>query len=505
TLILGGLFQFPLCIAFGYGAGLLLQRSGWDLAQGPYLPIYIGFTLASSSTLIVVKLLQSRYQLDTVVGRVALGILVFQDLWAIVVLAVQPNFAHPELGQVGLTLLGIAILTGLAILLARYALPLLLHWIAKEAELMLVVAIAWCFGIAFLGQNLATILGLLGIPLSVSVSLEMGALLAGASIAALPFCHEMAAKVGTVRDFFVTLFFVGLGMGIPRPEGANVLLFALALAALTVASRYLIFFPLLYLTGMDRRSSVVASTRLAQISEFCLVIAFLGLQLGHVSNEFVSAVIFAFVITALATPLIFDVGDRLHERLGGLLSALGFRLPDRLGTERAAREHAIVILGCHRIASSFLHEIARSRPEVLKDILVVDFNVAIHSAIRRLGVTVVYGDVSNPDTLKHAVEHADLVISTVQDDILKGTTNAKLAAAVRAANGSAKIIVNAYRAQMVEGLYAAGADYVFVTRVEAARNLLPAVEAAMAGRIRDYRAEQDQAHGAVADRVEVLP
>ncbi|MBM3273625.1 MAG: cation:proton antiporter, partial [Candidatus Sericytochromatia bacterium] len=106
TMILSGLLQFPLCVAFGFAVAKLVALSGWSALAGPYTALYVGVTAAASSTLLVVKLFQEKYQLDTIVGRMALGILIFQDLWAMVVLAVQPNFAKPDLAPVALTFLG---------------------------------------------------------------------------------------------------------------------------------------------------------------------------------------------------------------------------------------------------------------------------------------------------------------------------------------------------------------------------------------------------------------
>lgn len=507
TLILTGLLQFPLCVAFGYAIGLWLQKSGWIGVAGPYIPLYVGFTAAASSTLLVVKLLQEKFQLDTVVGRISLGILIFQDIWTIVVLALQPNLERPELGPVGLTFLGIAILTVIAALVAKYLLPTAFRWIAKTPELILVGAVGWCFAVGALGYHLGDILGLAGIKAHISVSYEMGALIAGAAIAGLPFAHEIVTKIGVVRDFFVTLFFVALGMGIPRPKDVDVLFFALILSVIAVAARYLVFFPLMYFTGLDRRNAFVASTRLAQISEFCLVIAYLGVVHNHVTSEAVSAVIFGFVLTALLTPLLFQAGDALHDRLGSFLEVLGFRTPAvaHHGPDEHS-DHALAILGFHRVASSFLHEIARNNPELLKEVLVVDFNVALHPAIRKLGAAVKYGDISNFESLHHlGVDRAKVVLSTVPDDLLKGIDNLRLARALRRLCPNAIIMVNAIRFGDVKKMYEAGADYVSLGRMDSAGNLFQALEAALNGEIKEYRSSQEERFGPLHERSEVFP
>ena len=504
-LLIPGLLQFPLCVLFGWAFARMLQMTGWSLLAGTYTPLYIGFAVAASSSLIVVKLFQERFHLDTVVGRISLGVLIFQDIWAIVVLALQPSFEHPQISPVLFNFAGIALLALVALAAAKLLLPISFRWIAKSPELLLVAATGWCFGIGFLGSHLSRLGPLFGLGhLPLGVSLEMGALIAGASIASLPYSKEVVSKIASVRDFFVTLFFVGLGMGIPRPEGAGVLLLAGAAVVLCLVVRYVIFFPLFYATGMDRRNAVVAGTKLAQMSEFCLVIAYLGQGLGHVSERFVSAIIFAFVATTLLTPLLFDMGDRIHARIGGVLSLLGFKAPDEEAEAEGEAPPVLVFLGFHRVASSLLYDIEQKSPELLPRVLVVDFNVELHAEIARRGVHVMYADISNTETLLHGgLDRARVVISTVSDDLLRGTSNVRLARAVRRINPDAVIIVNALRTGEVEGMLAAGADLVFLPRVEAACCLGPTVLAALEGRaaVAGFRGRMSD----VAARREVMP
>ncbi|MCC6573123.1 MAG: cation:proton antiporter [Planctomycetes bacterium] len=507
-LIITGLLQFPLCVAFGFAVTLALQQTGWGALQGKYVPLYVGFTLAASSTLIAVKLFQQHLQLDTLVGRVSLGVLIFQDIWSIVVLAAQPNLADPQLGTVALTFLDIALLTVFAVVVAKYVLPHAFKWIAKIPELMLVAATAWCFGIGFLGANMGKLLGIIpGVHLEMSTSMEMGALIAGASIASLPYSTEVVTKVSNVRDFFVTLFFVGLGMGIPKPDGVEVLLLALVFGALCVISRYLVFFPLMYFTGMDRRHSMVAATRLAQISEFCLVIAYLGLSFGHVDKPFVSAVIFAFVITALVTPLMFNFGDKLHDSFGGLLTRFGFKPPSTvtrmLGSRQADAD--VVLLGFFRVASALYYHIEKNQPEMLKHLKIVDFNVNIHAEIHKRGAQVAYGDISNIETLHHAgLDKARIIFCTIPDDVLKGTTNTKLCKALRHISPKAKIITTAINMKDAAAQYEAGADYVSIPRLDVARNLARVLEAAMTDTLEAVRLEDAERGEDPLKRDEVL-
>ena len=168
--------------------------------------------------------------------------------------------------------------------------------------------------------------------------MELGALVAGTTIASFPYAHEVVAKVGNLRDFFITLFFVALGMGIPAPEGAVVIVGALLLAIVAIGLRYLLFLPLFYVTGVDQRHAVTTSTKMAQVSEFALVITYLGLGLGHISETVGSMIIFAFVITAVATPGLFSASDPLHRAFGPFLSRVGLKPRAEGGSDERDRE-----------------------------------------------------------------------------------------------------------------------------------------------------------------------
>ena len=506
-LIITGLLQYPLCVGFGVVATklLILAGIGGELLYGSYVPLYIGFVVAASSTLLVVKLFQETFQLDTEAGRIALGLLIFQDIWAIGVIAVQPNFSAPALAPILLSFLGIGVLAALASLIARFLIPVGFKWVAKKPEVVFAAAISWCFMIVLIGVYLDVLTSwFFRFNLHMSVGAEMGALIAGATIASLPYSTEIISKVSVVRDFFVTLFFVGLGMTIPMPGGINVLILAAVLAAVAVLARYVVIFPLLYFSGLDRRNSMVTSVRLGQVSEFSLVICFLGLQLGHISGELASTVIFAFVITALFTPFMYRQADAIHDRLSGLLGKLGFREPQQK-TSAGQASYSLALLGFHRTASSLLYEIERNNPELLAQTLVVDFNVNLHEKIAAQGVTVKYGDLCNAETLHHTgVDKARVVVCTIPDDVLKGTTNCNIVKSVRHINPQAIIIANAVELHGSRELYEAGADYVFMQRVEAARAVEDAVEKALSGELAEYRSSIEAQYGEWHLRKEVM-
>jgi voltage-gated potassium channel Kch len=152
-----------------------------------------------------------------------------------------------------------------------------------------------------------------------------------------------------------------------------------------------------------------------------------------------------------------------------------------------------------------LYDIARDDPTLAADTLVIDFNVALHGRIRELGAHVEYGDLSNADTLRHAgIESAKVIVSTVPDDLMRGTDNRRLVESVRRLNPGAIIIANAVNLADCEAIYAAGANYVYMTRIEAARGLWEAIGEALNGTLEKFRTARDAETEKPSSRGEAL-
>ena len=508
VLLLTGLLQYPLCVLFGIGFTKLLVWLGIGgslLSGSSYAPLYAGFVIAASSTLLVVKLFQEHFELDTVPGRLALGILVFQDIWVIIAVLIQPNLQNPDPGLIAMSFLGIILLSLFTVIVALSFVGRAFTWIAKTPEMTLLGALAWCFIVVFVGVNLDNIfMATYGRNYHMAVGSGMAALIAGASFFNDTATTEIITKVATVKDFFITLFFVALGVSIPVPESIDVIVIAVALAVLAILARQLIFFPLFYFTGVDQRNAEVSSIRLAQISEFGLVVAFLGAKLGHLSPSLTSAVIFAFVITALATPILYGKAYEIHKWISPALEKCGFKAPPE-HLEEEGGGHALALLGFHRDASSLLYNLVESEPELVKQTLVVDFNVALHPAIAATGAHVHYGDLANPETLHHVgLNEAQVIVCTIPDDLLRGIDNKSLVHIVREMAPNAVIIANAIAIDEIHKVYEAGADYVYLNRFEAAWTLQQAIQAGLDNSIDAFRTERRSRNHYKPDRKEIL-
>jgi len=473
---------------------LFFSGMGFSIGGGRFDALYLCIACALSSTVIIVKVLYEKRELDTLPGRITLGVLVLQDIFAILFLAVQPSLGSLRIGVVLLSIGRVGLLVAVALTISRFVLPRLFHQIARRPELILLGALAWCFLIGEIAERL-------------HLSREMGSLVAGVSLSTFPYALDVTAKVTTLRDFFITLFFVALGMTIPIP-GLSVIGLALAIAAFTVASRLLTTSVPLYLMKQGLRASLLPAINLAQISEFSLVVIQTGIASGHIETETASAVSFAFVILAVLSTFVIMRSDPITRAAIGMLKRIGIRdldhghATDAEHGEGHGETRRIVILGFFRAASALLTEIERRNPLLLDQISVVDFNPNVFRTLVDRGLHVIYGDISNVDTLLHAgVGTAQIVVLSVPDSLLKGASNERLVRHVRSLNPSAKIVSTADLLSDVDDLYAAGADYVTVTRLSDAHELFAAIEAADKGLLDDKRAEMD---AQLVERREVL-
>jgi Kef-type K+ transport system membrane component KefB len=477
-----GTIQVVACAALAGAFVLLLGFSG--------LPaLYLGVASAFSSTMIVVKLLSDKSELDTVDGRLTLGILLMQDVLAIVVLAIQPNLNDPSVVPIAVSVLsGLGLVAG-ALVVSRFVLPALFQYVAKSPEIVMISAISWCLLVGYLAML-------------ANFSIAMGALIAGVTLSAFPYSLDVVAKIRSLRDFFVTLFFVALGMQL-QVDSLQVVLVALALSAVVIASRFLAIGPVFYLLGYGSRVGTLCSMALAQAGEFALVIVALGLTLGHVGRDVASILALTLVVTSTISTYMIMANHRIAQRVVHTLRALG--IPDRVraGDDgEPGHEHGadLVVLGFHRVASSLVYQAQASSKG--HNVLVVDFSPEVHRKLNELQIPVVYGDISHLDTLEHiGIERASVVISTVSEDFLRGTDNLMLLRQIRHLNPDARVILSAETLDRARAMYEAGADYVVLPRLETARAYLDVLEAVERGELGDLR---EHALADLADREEVL-
>jgi len=459
AVLLTGALQVPICIALGLGFFLLLGVR--DQPNNSAL-LYLAACMSLSSTLVVVKILNDKFELDTLPGRITLGVLVIQDLWAVAMLAIQPNVLNPNLVPLLGSLWRGAVLVVAGFALAKYVLPYLFRTVAKAPELVLVSALGWCFFLA----GAASLIGL---------SREMGALIAGVSLSTFPYNVDVAAKAVSIRDFFVTLFFVALGLQITIPS-LQVLELSLAASIFVIVSRVVVV-PILYALKLGLRTSIVPAINLAQVSEFSIVIASLGVVMHQISQDVLTIVILSFALTSVVSTYMINFSHQIQGVLATGFKALGLKDLDSAAAKTEEGEEArqpVIFLGFFRDASSILYEFehegsAEEARAFIQKILVIDFNPTVMRELRRRDIKCVYGDIAHSDTLRHAgVEHAKLVVSSITDDVLRGTSNLRLMHAVHMQAPNARVVLTSDHIPEALRFYEEGADFVFLPRLYSA-------------------------------------
>ena len=453
--------------------------------------LYLAVAAAMSSTVIIVKILYDKRELETLAGRVTLGVLVLQDIATILFLAVQPNLKNPSVGVMVVAICHVILLLSVAFLASRFVLPHIFRFIARLPELVLVGALAWCFAMAGFADYL-------------KLSSAMGALIAGVMISTFPYTLDVVAKVTSLRDFFVTLFFVGLGMIIPVPTVTYVL-WTVFVCLVLVISRLATIFPVLYSMKQGYRVSLLPAINLCQMSELSLVVLALGKASGDVSANTIGIAAFSFAFLAIGSTYAIIANDTLLRKITPWFKKLELHDLDHTAflSRTDTQPRRICLLGFSWTASSLLAEIERNRPELISEICVIDFNPVVHDKLKKRNVHAVYGDITARDVLHHAgASHAEVIICSLPNMVLKGANNLKILRQLRELNPHGKIIVHAELLSDIPVLYEAGASLVTAPRLLEASDLLRAIDAAENNLLHSKRSDQEML---LKERSEVIP
>jgi len=476
-VIFTGIGQVSITVAAAMAFFILIGTSAFT---GEFDLIYIAASVSLSSTMVVVKLLYDKRELDTVVGRTTLGILVIQDIWAILFIALQPNFNDPQVNSILFSLLKGIGLVMFCMLASNYILPRIFKVVSRQPEILLLLSIAWCFCIA----------GLAGYS---GLSREMGALVAGISLATFPYNHDVIDRIITLRDFFVTLFFVALGLAIPFPTW-TMATYTFMLVGFVLIIRFITIFPILYTMKQGVRVSLITTINLAQMSEFALVFIALGTASGHISPIMASSIVLAIIITSTISTYSIQYNHNIYVFFEKVLIFLGIRdrfphhevLADKQ-TDSAHIEDSIVILGFFREASSLLFNIKSKFPNLLEKLMIIDFNPEVTKGLIDHGIKYVYGDISRMGLLEESgISRSSIILLTVPDMVLAGTNNLLLVRKLRKIAPNADIIVTAETFSSHDQLYEAGANYVVLPRVITADYILDIMNKSISGELLEF-------------------
>ncbi|OGE25715.1 hypothetical protein A3C32_01250 [Candidatus Daviesbacteria bacterium RIFCSPHIGHO2_02_FULL_41_14] len=443
-IVVASLGQIGLSLMAGF---LIAQLLGFAVVES----LYLGVGLSVSSTIVVVKMLLEKQDLSSLYGKLSLGILLIEDLVAILLLMVmtvgssifnvglQANFPLLMLVLKG------SILMMVSIFLSRHVLNSLFRATASSAELLFLSALAWCF--VFVAFSL-----LLGF------SVVIGAFLAGVALANSPFHYEIQGKVKPLRDFFVTLFFVYLGSQVTFSELGAALPLIAVFTTYALIIKPIIFLLILGAFGFRKHTIFQTALNLSQISEFSLIIMIVGLNQGLVSSVGLTAMALTGVISIIISSIMINFSKTIYRRLKGFIGFFEhgkFVHESEMALEESGIKDHIILIGAHRIGG----EVVRYLNKEEIPLLVLDFNPKIIQKLISQKIHALYGDIGDPEILDFlSLEEAKLIISTAAniDD------NLMLLSEIKRRKAQAVVITRATSIIEAEELYNAGSDYVIL-------------------------------------------
>ena len=408
----GAIGQIAVATALGTLLGLAL---GWSLAGAATL----GLAISVASTVVLIRALMERGELDSPQGRAAVGWLIVEDLFTIVVLVLLPSVAVLVNGSGGAVDVG-AILGDLALALAKAALFAVLMIVVgarvvtrllasvarlRDREMFILGAVAIALGIAFLSYAVF------------GVSLALGAFLAGAIVSESDTSHQVEADALPLREVFSVLFFVSVGMLVDPgyllahlPAIAAVVVIVIAAKA---ASAYLI----VALLGHPPRVGLTVGAGLAQIGEFSFILGSVSLSLGLLPADGMQLIVSAALVSITLNPFLFRAIDPLARALGRGASRIPtLRRPSPLESlpatgEAILRGHAVVV-GYGRVGRLVLGALSRRG----FSFVVITEDRRDVEQLRRQGVPALFGDASNPVLLDRAgIAGARVLVVAIPD------------------------------------------------------------------------------------------
>jgi Kef-type K+ transport system membrane component KefB len=435
-----GQVLFTLIVGYGLSIGLGLE---------PMAAIYVAVALTFSSTIIIVKLLSDKREIDSLHGRIAIGFLIVQDI--VVVLAMIGLSALGTGGEgnsfaqemLVVLLKGTALLAGIGLLM-RYGLPQLLHRLARTPELMMLFAIAWGVSLAALGEALG-------------FSKEVGGFLAGISLASTPYREAIGSRLVSIRDFLLLFFFLGLGAQLDMSHLGLQIWPAIVLSLFVLIGNPLIVMVIMGLMGYRARTGFLAGLTVAQISEFSLILGALGVSLGHIDDAVMGLITLVGLITIGLSTYLILYSHPLYERLGTWLQVFERKIPHREQDEDATSGTAlrpdVILFGLGRYGSR-VAEGLRQRGHI---VLGVDFDPEMVAHWHTQGWPAFYGDAADPDLpVSLPLNRTQWVVSTIP----VASTNLTLLHALRSHGYTRQVALAAFSVREAELLKQSGTDVV---------------------------------------------
>lgn len=447
----------------GFGQVLVtgLAGSGLALLLGfePLSALFLAIGLTFSSTVVVIKLLDSKGELYSTHGRIAVGVLIIQDLIVILLLTIL-NAVGNESGSGGLLISlakafgGLTLLLGLTTVASKYILPKPFSWAARSPDMLFVWSLAWCFLIVAVAKLF-------------SLSLEVGAFLAGVALAQLPYSEELRRKVHPIVNFFLAVFFVSLGAGMDFTTALENKTTALIISVFVLIFKPLMFFLSVGIMGFGKKTTFYSGMSLAQISEFSFIFISLGVSASLIPGSILSITATVGILTIAVSSYLILYTDKLYKFAGskGLLKFFpeGKDITGQDGHEHLFHNH-IIIAGMNELGRQIANELHKRGETVLA----IDTDP---EKLKDLPCNTMIGSVDYDSVLESASFHkAKLIISALHIE----DTNNLLAHRARMHGIPASI--HAFDPTVKQELERIGVDYLILPKENAIQKQLQVLE-----------------------------
>ena len=449
----------PVALAAGLGQVLFTSFVGYFIAAAlgmdPVTALYVAVALTFSSTIIIVKLLSDKREVDALHGRIAIGFLIVQDIVVVLVMIGLTALGEAEdATTLGREALAVVAKGGMFIavigLLMRYALTPLLHQLARSPELLVLFAIAWAVALGATGAHLG-------------FSKEVGAFLAGISLASTPYREVIGARLVSLRDFLLLFFFIDLGAGLDLSVIGAQVTPAIILSLFVLIGNPLIVMIILGVMGYRKRTGFLAGLTVAQISEFSLILGALGLSMGHIDRDTMGLITLVGLITISASTYMILYSHWLYERLAPWLNLFERRRPWREAgkQEETGTGYDVLLFGLGRFGTGIARELRKRGYRVLG----IDFDPDLLRRREKIGLDVRYGDAEDPEFLATLpLEGSRWVVSSLRESSINRT----LLHGLHNLGYSGQIAVTAHTPTEAEQLKQAGTDRVLIPYADAA-------------------------------------
>ncbi|APE35534.1 sodium:proton exchanger [Nocardia mangyaensis] len=453
----------PVALATGLGQVVFTSVFGYLIAialgMDSVTALYVAVALTFSSTIIIVKLLSDKRELDQLHGRIAVGFLIVQDIVVVLVMIALTAFGQPTSDNLSVSIAvtlgkGLGLLVGIGVLM-RYVLPWLLHHIARSQELLVLFGVAYAVSVAAFSEWLG-------------FSSEVGAFLAGVSLAPTAYRDALGARLVSLRDFLLLFFFLDLGAKLEFSNATQQITEAVVFSVFVLVGNPLIVIVIMSAMRYPVRVGFLAGLTVAQISEFSLILAALGLSLGHITNATVSLITVVGLITIGGSTYLIMYSHQIYQRIHRWIAFFERTRTKPDEPHDAGADTDVILYGLGRFGSHLADRLTRTGHRVLA----IDFDPHTIATTDGTGAAAVFGSAEDVHFLEHLpLAGARVVISTIP----VRETNLVLLRNLRHHQYNGTIVLTAHSRHDTDQLRAAGADIVLEPFTTAATTIADAL------------------------------